>query len=37
MYREEFPSGEQDADRRGDPDMYAQLRERAQQRVDQLR
>lgn len=37
MYREEFASGEQEADRRGDADMYAQLRERAQQRVDQLR
>jgi hypothetical protein len=36
IYREEFPPGEQEADRRGDPEMYAQLRERAQRRVDEL-
>ncbi len=36
MYREEFPPGEQEADRRGDPEMYAQLRKRAQRRVDEL-
>jgi hypothetical protein len=36
MYREEFPPGEQEADRRGDSEMYAQLRKAAQQRVDEL-
>jgi hypothetical protein len=35
-YREQFPPGEQEADRRGDPEVYAQLRELATQRVDEL-
>jgi hypothetical protein len=35
-YREQFPPGEQEADRRGDPEVYTQLRELATQRVDEL-
>ena len=35
-YREQFPPGEQEADRRGDPEMYGQLRELATRRVDEL-
>jgi hypothetical protein len=35
-YREQFPRGEQEADRCGDPEMYAQLRELATRRVDEL-
>ena len=38
MYREEFelPPGEQEADRRGNSNLYAQLRELAQRRIDEL-
>jgi hypothetical protein len=36
LHREQFPRGEEDADR-GDDTLYAALRERAQRRIDELR
>jgi hypothetical protein len=36
LHRGEFPPGEDEAERRGDPELYAKLREGAQRRVDEL-